>query len=218
MFAAALVDTRREYEHVFSIYVPIAVGVFVVIAVAIGAAIVRYRGRPPERAARWHENNRLEAGYAAVLAMIVAFLLYVTFASEHRVDAVSAHERPYVTIEVTASKWEWTFYYPAYRITQRSGTVGREPLVVPTNEAVRFELASVDVIHSFWIPQLRFKRDAIPGAVQTVTLDFAQAGSFSGACAEFCGLRHADMVFDVRAVAPSAFGAWATSGGRASAA
>jgi cytochrome c oxidase subunit 2 len=214
MALAALVDTRREYQHLFSIYVPIAVGVFAVIVLAIALCVLRYRRRQPQDAARWHEHNRLEGGYALMLAAVVAFLLYLTFTAEHRVDTVSAHERPSVTVDVTGAKWEWTFRYPAYGITRRSGTVGRQLLVVPTGEAVRFNLATTDVIHAFWVPEVRYKRDLIPGATESVTLMFPDAGSFQGQCAEFCGLRHADMLFTVRAVTPAAFARWARSGGQ----
>jgi cytochrome c oxidase subunit II len=210
----ALVDTRHEYQHLFSIYVPIAIGVFLLVVLATAFVVLRYRRRRPEAAARWHEHNRLEGGYAVMLALVVVFLLYLTFTAEHRVDTVSAHERPAVTVDVTGSKWEWTFRYPAYRITVRSGTVGRQPLVVPTGQAIRFNLATVDVIHAFWVPEVRFKRDLIPGATESVTLTFATAGAFQGQCAEFCGLRHADMVFDVRVVSASAFARWARSGGK----
>jgi cytochrome c oxidase subunit 2 len=141
------------------------------------------------------------------------FLLYLTFAAEHRVDTVSAHERPSLTVDVTGAKWEWTFRYPVYGITRRSGTVGRQPLVVPTGEAVRFNLATTDVIHAFWVPEVRYKRDLIPGATESVTLMFPDAGTFQGQCAEFCGLRHAEMLFTVRAVAPAVFASWARSGG-----
>ncbi|MGZ4254702.1 MAG: hypothetical protein ACXVR2_15785 [Solirubrobacteraceae bacterium] len=120
----ALVDTRHDYEHLSSIYIPIAIGVFAVVVLAILFCVLRYRRRPPERAARWHENNRLEGGYALVLAGVVAFLLYLTFTAEHRVDTVSARERPSVIVDVTGSKWEWTFRYRDYGITQRTGTVG----------------------------------------------------------------------------------------------
>jgi cytochrome c oxidase subunit 2 len=207
----ALVDTGHEYDHLFGIYVPIAIGVFVLIVLAVALAVVRYRGRPPEQAARWYEHNLLEGSYALLLAAVVAFLLYLTFTAEHRVDTVSAREAPAVTIAVTASKWEWTFDYRAYGVTLRSGSVGRQQVVVPANEPVRFELASTDVIHSFWIPALRFKRDAIPGASGKITLDFDHAGVYAGQCAEYCGLRHADMVFSVRALDPPAFRAWAAS-------
>jgi cytochrome c oxidase subunit 2 len=87
--------------------------------------------------------------------------------------------------------------------------------VVPQGEAVRFNLTSVDVIHGFWIPEVRFKRDVFPSTTQSVTLVFPRAGSFQGQCSQFCGLRHADMLFDVRVVAPSAFVSWARSGGKA---
>jgi cytochrome c oxidase subunit 2 len=207
--APALVDTRREYAHVFSIYVPIAIGVFAVVVCTIAVAVLRYRRRPPSAAARWHENNPLEGGYALVLAAIVAFLLYVSFSAEHQVDTVSAHERPRVTVDVTGSKWEWTFRYTSYGITELSGAVGRQPLVVPVDEPIRFNLTSADVIHAFWVPELRFKRDLIPGTTESVTLDFDHAGTFGGQCAEFCGLRHADMVFTVRAVSPAQFASWA---------
>ena len=91
-------------------------------------------------------------------------------------------QRPAVVVDVTASKWEWTFTYPAYGFSARSGTVGRQPLVVPAGEPVRFNLYLADVIHSFWIPALRYKHDVIPGSTQVVTLTFAQ-GLFPGQCA-----------------------------------
>ncbi len=211
--AQALVNTRAEYDHLFSIYVPIAVGVFLVIFVTIVAAVVVFRRRPPERSARWHENNPLEATYAIVLGCVAAFLLYLTFTAEHKVDTVANRQRPAVVVDVTASKWEWTFTYPAYGFSVRSGTVGRQPLVVPAGEAIRFNIASADVIHSFWIPALRYKHDAIPGSVQVTTLTFSK-GVFPGQCAEFCGLRHADMIFTAYAVTPAAFATWARSKGR----
>jgi cytochrome c oxidase subunit 2 len=209
-----LVQTRSEYDHVFSIYVPIAAGVFALIVLLTAFALLRYRGRAPEVAARWHENNRLEGGYALLLALVVAFLLYVTFTAERNVDTMANRERPAVVVAVMGSKWEWAFHYPAYGITRYSGTVGHQSLVVPANAAIRFELRSPDVIHSLWIPELRYKHDLIPGSVQTVTLTFGRPGVFAGQCAEFCGLRHADMLFTVDAVSPAAFRAWAASGGR----
>ena len=83
---------------------------------------------------------------------------------------------------------------------------------MPAGEAVRFNLTSVDVIHSFWIPALRYKHDAIPGSTQVITLLFSR-GVFPGQCAEFCGLRHADMIFTAHAVSRAAFTAWAQSRG-----
>ena len=208
----APVSTRSEYEHLFSIYVPIAVGVFLLILIAVVVSVVIFRRRPVERAARWHENNLLEGSYAVLLACVAAFLLYLTFTAEHRVDTVANRERPALTVDVTASKWEWTFTYPAYGFSVHSGTVGRQPLVVPAAEPVRLNLTSADVIHSFWIPALRYKHDAIPGSTQVATLLFG-TGVFPGQCAEFCGLRHADMIFTAYGVSPDAFAAWARGKG-----
>jgi len=210
---AGLIDTRREYDHLFSIYVPIAVGVFALILVVVLVSVLVFRRRPPERAARWHENNPIEGTYAVMLACVAAFLLYLTFTAEHKVDTVANRQPAAVVIDVTGSKWEWTFTYPAFRFSVRSGTVGRQPLVVPAGEAVRFQITSTDVIHSFWIPALRYKHDAIPGSVQIATLAF-RPGVFPGQCAEFCGLRHSDMIFVAHAVSPAAFLTWARSRGR----
>jgi len=205
----ALISTRHEYESLLAIYVPIAAGVFVIVVVAVLASVLRYRRRVTP--ARWSENNALEGAYAGLLTLTVAFLLYLTFSAEHRVDTVSARERPSLTVNVTAAKWEWEFTYPHYGIVQRSGDVGRQPLVLPVNQAIRLNLASQDVIHAFWVPELDFKRDAIPGTVQSVTLTFTNTGLFQGQCAEFCGLRHSEMVFNVRVVSPGAFASWARS-------
>jgi cytochrome c oxidase subunit 2 len=208
----ALISTRHEYNSLASIYLPIAAAVFVIVVLAVTLAIVRYRRRPVP--AQFSENNPLEAAYALGLVAIVAFLLYLTYSAEHRVDTVSAHETPAVTVNVLAAKWEWQFSYPRYGITLRSGAVGEQPLVLPAGQAIRFNLASLDVIHAFWVPQLTFKWDAIPGATQSKTLTFEHPGLYPGQCAEFCGLRHPEMIFNVRVVSPAAFARWAQSQGR----
>ena len=212
----ALVDTGHEYQHLFDIYAPIALGVFVLIAVAVGYAVMRYRGRAPQQAARWHEHNLLEGSYAVLLACVVAFLLYLTFTAEHQVDTVANAERAGVTIDVTASKWEWRFHYPAYGISVRSGTVGRQQLVVPANEAMRFNLTSADVIHAFWIPALRYKRDAIPGRYRARSRSmFDRDRGVPGSVRRVLRAAPRRHGVHVRAVAGVPFAAWATAGGAA---
>jgi cytochrome c oxidase subunit 2 len=188
--------------------VPIGLGVIAFFGLAILLAVLAYRRRAPERVPRWSSNDRLEAGYALLLVCTIAFLLYISFAAEHRVDTVAARERPALVLDVTAAKWEWHFHYPGYGIDRYSGTAGNEQLVLPAGEPIRFRLTAVDVIHAFWIPATRYKHDAIPGSVQTFTLSFARPGTYDGECAEFCGLRHSDMLFTARVLAPAAFLAW----------
>jgi cytochrome c oxidase subunit 2 len=86
---------------------------------------------------------------------------------------------------------------------------------VPADRTVRFTLRSRDVIHAFWIPEQRFKRDAFPNRTTQFDLDFDQTGMNGGVCAEFCGLRHAQMSFNVLALSQPDFEAWlADRGGR----
>ncbi len=207
-------STRREYYRVYDVYVPIAVGVFAAILLIVVIAVLVYRRRPRERAARWSENNPLEGTYALLLTGVVAFLLYLTFSAEHQTDTVANQEHPAVTIDVTGSKWEWTFTYAGSGVTRRSGTVGHQLLVVPTGEAIRLNLTSADVIHAFWVPELRYKHDLFPDNTQVTTATFTRPGRFPGQCAEYCGLRHPDMVFTVDAVTPGQFARWLASGGR----
>ncbi|HWE08489.1 MAG TPA: cytochrome c oxidase subunit II [Solirubrobacteraceae bacterium] len=216
MISTALISTRHQYWSLADVYGPIAIGVCLIILLLVVWAVLRYRRRP--EAARWQENNPLEAGYAVVLTLVAAFLLYLTFSYEHRVDTVANRQKPSLTIDVTAGRWEWQFTYPRYGIVEHSGTVGDEPLVVPTNQPIRFNTTSIDVIHGFWIPEIEFKHDLFPGKVQSQVLTFPRTGTFGGQCSAFCGLRHPEMVFHVVAMTRAGFAAWIASntGGRAS--
>ena len=207
----ALVDTRAEYQHLLRLYLPVALAVFTLITATVAVVVVRARGRARERVSERSENNVLEGAYVLALVVVAAGLLVATFRAEHRVDTVAQAETPGLTIDVVASKWEWHFHYPAYGIDQYSGTVGHGDLVVPTGTPVRFRLDAADVIHAFWIPDLRFKRDLIPGASNYATLVFARAGYLDGECAEFCGLWHSSMLFRAHAVSPQQFRAWASA-------
>jgi cytochrome c oxidase subunit II len=209
VIAPALISTRHEFWWLADIYGPIAIGVFVIVFLTVLWVVVRYRRR--EEPARWHENNPLEVGYAVLLTLVVAFLLYLTFTAEHRVDTVANREKPSLTIDVTGARWSWEFAYPRYGIVQRSSFVSHQPLVVPVNQAIRFNMTSLDVIHGFWVPELEFKHDVFPGKIQWQVLTFTRAGTFPGQCSVFCGLRHPEMIFTVRALTPAAFHAWVRS-------
>ncbi len=204
--AAALVSTRAEYAHLFAIYVPIAAGVFVLVVMVMVGAILRYRGAGT--VSRRNNWTVLEGSYAVLLACVVGFLLYETFSAEHRVDTVADREHPSLTVDVTAARWEWTFDYAGDGITARSGRAGHQPLVVPADRAIRFNLSSLDVIHALWIPELEFKRDLIPGGIEHVTLTFTKPGTFGGQCAVFCGEYHSEMIFTVRVLSPGGFARW----------
>jgi len=108
---------------------------------------------------------------------------------------------------VTAFQWGWRFTYVGEGVTVVGDDRRPPTLVVPTDTTVQFTVRSRDVIHAFWIPELRFKRDAFPERESTFDLVFDEEES-TGRCAEFCGLAHGEMTFDVVGMQSADFRAW----------
>jgi len=107
-------------------------------------------------------------------------------------------------VDVIGHQWWWEFRY------QELGLVTANELHVPLGRAVQLSITSADVIHSFWIPGLGGKRDAIPGHVTRIAFRPDQVGEYTGQCAEFCGASHANMRLRVVVESDSEFGRWAT--------
>jgi cytochrome c oxidase subunit II len=197
-------DTRREFDDLFfSLYLPVVLAVAAVVLAVVAFAILRSLGRP--QPSRRDEHRVGESVYLLVVAVIAVVLVAATFSTEHDVDA-TGDTGP--EIRVTASQWSWRFDYG----DGGRSVVGNEHripvLVVPAHTTVRFALVSRDVIHAFFVPELRFKRDAFPGRTTRFDLRFGEPGSASGSCAEFCGLDHARMLFGVRVVGAREFRSW----------
>jgi cytochrome c oxidase subunit 2 len=201
-------DTRSAYDDLWwHVYAPILLVVFVLVGAAVLYAAVRFRRRDDELP-RQKANDHLKEGvYVFVVACAVAVLVFFTFKTEYHEDALASN--PALTVQVTAFQWQWRFDY-APRGPSVVGTRSHPALlVVPAGETIRFTATARDVIHSFWIPELRFKRDVNPYAkVARFDLVFPRAKLYQGRCAEFCGLRHADMTFDVRALPRREFDRW----------
>jgi cytochrome c oxidase subunit II len=201
-----VVSTREEYDHLASVYLPIGIAITVLVFSFFLFAVVRYRRRGermPEQ-----ENRRLhwlEAVWALSVAAIVGVLLTITFTTESDVDALA--DDPGLEVEVTAFQWGWRFDYPESGVTVLGDNLDPPTLMVPTDTTVRFEVVARDVIHAFWIPELRFKKDVFPDRVNEFDLVFDE-GTATGRCAEFCGLRHANMLFGVEAVPQDEFDSW----------
>jgi cytochrome c oxidase subunit II len=160
----------------------------------------RYRRRSNALPEQFSGNTLLELVYVALPLLIVAALFAVTFLIEMPVDHVRAS--PPNRVAVTAFRWSWQFEYPNGATT--SGTPDAPPtLYLPVNETTEIDLRSADVTHSFWVPAFLFKRDAIPGMTNVFDLTPTRLGRFLGRCAQFCGLDHTLMTFQV-AVVPRA--------------
>jgi cytochrome c oxidase subunit II len=208
-----LAATQNDFSDVQAVYLPIAGAVLVVVFAAFTFAVVRYRARGGRAPRPTREHNVLEAAIALVLAAVVAVLVTVTFRADAREARVKG--RPAFRVDAVAFKWGWQFTYPALPgVVDRSTRTRPALLHVPADAEVAVALSTRDTTHAFWIPELRYKRDAWPGVTQTFALSFPEGQQVSGRCAQYCGLRHSDMVFTVQALAPAAFRAWVARGRR----
>jgi cytochrome c oxidase subunit 2 len=203
-------DTRSDYLDVQQVYLPIAIGVFVLVVGAALFAVVRYRRRSDDEFPEQRSESKLEYVWAAFLVGVAAFLVGWTFHTENREDPVA--KTAGLRVHVVASQWKWRFDY-AGRGFSVVGTETRVPtLVVPAGVPVLFTMTSPDVIHSFWIPARRFKRDAFPGSTTRFDLLWTKPGFDRGArCAEYCGVGHDTMLFNVRTLPRAQFEAWAAA-------
>jgi cytochrome c oxidase subunit 2 len=190
-------------------------------ALAVGAVVwglivwacLFHRKRTDELPPQVRYNLPIEIMYTVVPFILIAVLFYFTARDENTVDAVSAH--PNVVVNVTGFQWSWQFSYPQYKVPgTAAGDValtgqpypGPLPvLVIPDHESVKFTLNSLDVVHSFWVPEFLFKRDVIPGHTNYFQVDATKTGWFTGRCTELCGIYHSLMLFKVHIVTPQQF-------------
>jgi cytochrome c oxidase subunit 2 len=201
-------DTLRAYNHVRGIYLPIAVGVF---ALVVGSLLILLVRGARRRAAPGRRSNalRFELAYAVSLAGVVAVLVTVTFRTETPLDRTAAH--PALRIVVTAAQWSWRFTYPGGATVEAVSTWHPAAALVPTDREVEFVGSSRDVIHGFWVPQLHFQRQLLPGYETHFDLRFDRPGRYGGECSVFCGDQHSQMHFSIEAVSPQRFERWLQS-------
>lgn len=199
-------------DEIFTLY-PIvfwiAVAVFVLVEGWLIWIVLRYRRRRGDDAlpSQTHGHNGLEILWTLIPAVIVTGLFVATIDRLGRIDHLS--DEPNVVVDVTAFRFQWQLDYPNEGIGPfiGGGTVG-PVMVVPVNETVRVRLTATDVIHSFYVPQFLYKRDAVPGRMNEFDVLVREPGTYGGQCAEFCGLNHADMFFTVEAVPRAQYDAW----------
>ena len=199
-------DTRAEFTSLFSLYVWVTIVTAAIVFAVVLFAAWRYRSRPGRVASARDESILVELLFALVLVAVVVVLVTRTFTTEDRVDAVASNAKRQV--EVTAFKWGWRFTYAGTGVSVVGDNLRPPTLHLPVGEPVVFVERSQDVVHSFWVPALRFKRDAWPDADTRFELTVESAGVYAGRCAEFCGLHHSDMNFTVVAESRARFERW----------
>ena len=187
--------------------------------------VIRFRARKDRVAAQIHGNTRLEIGWTIAAGVIVIALTVVAFASlpgiqdpqksgaqvslaGAQVASINPPKVPggrQLDIAVNGQQYVWRYTYP-------DGTYSYTEMVVPANQTVVLKITGQDVAHSWWIPKLGGKFDAIPGYNNYTWFKASKVGAvYRGQCAELCGRNHANMLADVRVVSPPAFKAWLAS-------
>jgi cytochrome c oxidase subunit 2 len=209
--APPVTDQADDMDRVWDLFLYLGLAVLAFVVVLVLYVIVRYRRRDDQLPRQKHYNIPLEVTYTAIPLVVVLALFAVTFVTVNAVEDTSDQE-PDLVVDVTAFQWQWSFDYPDAGVTVVGGPGDDVPeLVLPAQSTVRFDLRSLDVVHSFWITAFRFKRDVIPGSPSSFTVDIGdRVGNYpdAGVCAEYCGLDHAFMRFDVRVLEPAEFDAW----------
>ncbi|MGA0081484.1 MAG: cytochrome c oxidase subunit II [Ilumatobacteraceae bacterium] len=180
------------------------IGVIVTVAVLYAIYKFRDRGQPiPEQT---HGKPALEITLTIIPALILTVVGVFTFRTVFDLAKTSDTE---MIINVTGQQWWWEYDYPVqneYGITQPIITSGQ--LVIPVGAKVMLRQTSRDVIHSYWIPALNGKRDAVPGRVHLNRIEADEPGIYAGQCTEFCGLSHANMRMEAVALSKADFAKW----------
>jgi cytochrome c oxidase subunit 2 len=184
--------------------------VLVIVIVAVLYAVFRFRDRGQDIPEQTHGKPALEITLTIIPALILIGIGIPTVATVFDLAKTSDTE---CLVNVTGQQWWWEYEYPV-----QDGCGGiEEPivtanqLVIPSGQKVLLQIQSRDVIHSYWIPKLNGKRDAVPGRVQPLRLEADQPGIYAGQCTEFCGLSHAYMRMEAVALYPQDFETWKTN-------
>lgn len=211
--------------HMVAIYVCAFIGI--VVFGAMFYSLIYHRKSKGYKAANFHENLKLEIVWSIIPFLILVGLAVPATQVLMRMEDNSASE---ITIKVVGSQWKWQYQYldqgisyfsnlsTPYSQIHNSEPKGEwyllevdKPLVLPVNKKIRFLVTSSDVIHSWWVPELGVKRDAIPGFMHEAWARIEKPGIYRGQCAELCGINHGYMPIVVQAVSDEEFKQWIAS-------
>ncbi len=196
--------TAREINSLAMILLVICALVLVVVEGLLITSIIRFRKRREEDVRQIHGNTTIEVVWTLIPAVLIAIILTFTVRTMNTLDLPSGD----VPLQVTGHQWWWEVRYP------QAGVTAAGEIHLPAGRSIDISLTSADVIHSFWVPQLGGKTDAVPGHTNRATFLAATPGLYQGECTEFCGLQHAHMRFDVVVESPAEFSAWLAHQGR----
>jgi cytochrome c oxidase subunit 2 len=218
-----------DIAELYALILAMATVVFLGVEGALLWFLIRFKARRGRVAAQIHGNTRLEIGWTVGAAVILVFITVVTFiklpgiknppasdidANGARVasttlfastDQPAPPKGAKLNIVVDGQQYVWRYQYP--RVGGKE-VFAYEEMVVPVGMTVTLDITADDVAHSWWIPKLGGKMDALPGYTNHTWFKADKAGTFTGQCAELCGRNHANMLARVRAVPFDEYQAW----------
>jgi cytochrome c oxidase subunit II len=221
-----------EIDSLYKIVLYIALVIFVAVVGALCYALYKFRARRGAVAAQIHGNTRLELGWTAGAIGILVILAVLTFVKLGAIQdppnsnaagdqLLSETGQLYATadkhlppdgksleITVVGRQFIWQYIYPGGSSDGLGAPYSYEEMVVPTETTVTLNVVSDDVVHSWWIPELGGKLQAVPGYHNYGWFKISKPGVFHGQCANICGRGHARMIATVRAIPPAQFEAW----------
>jgi cytochrome c oxidase subunit 2 len=208
-------ESANEINELYWIVMGVLIVIFLIVEGALAWFIFRYRRRRgtayDAEGPQVHGNTRLELIWTTVPLLILIGLIVVTIVKVPSVDAKPSPDEDPLTVQVDGHQFYWEYTY-------ENGVVSVDSLRLPVGRPVELVLNSFDVIHSWWVPNLNGKRDAIPGRTNTLSFTPSETGLFQGQCAELCGVQHAVMYTTVDVVPAAEFDAWLEEQGQAQAA
>jgi len=179
----------------------LGLGVFVIVAGLVLIAAIRFRARAGGPPVSQEEGRpKWEIVWTGAAALLLVVILIPTIGVMRTADPAPSARAP--DLVVIGHQWWWEIRYP------EAGVVTANEVHIPTGRPLLVRLASADVIHDFWVPQLARKEDLTPGHPTAIWLEADAPGTYLGACVEFCGVQHAWMRITVIAQAPDAFDGW----------
>ena len=200
---AHAIDTLLNVMIILSCFV------FSIVLVMLGYCVWKYRAKPGDESdgEPIHGNTKLEIAWTVIPTVIVLFGAVYSWIVLGDIESQAADD---LHINVTAQQYEWTFNYP-----QDNGkVVSSKVLVVPVDKQLDLKLTALDVLHSFWVPEWRIKRDLVPKGPggndvdDTVVVTPDRVGTYNVVCTELCGFGHATMRALVKVVPQDQFDKW----------
>jgi cytochrome c oxidase subunit 2 len=194
-----------KIDDLLNVMIVVSSLVFSLVLVMLFYALWKFKAKPGDESdgEPIHGNTRLEVAWTLIPTIIVLFGGGYSWKVLNEIEKPA--ENP-ITVDVFSQQYAWSFGYPGKDMAFSEGE-----LHVPVNRQVHFKLHAQDVIHSFWVPEWRIKKDNVPGITTTAIVTPDKVGAYQLICTELCGFGHASMRAKVVVEPPAQFREWVAS-------